>query len=177
LPDLQEFLDKHDHAGMRIFPDKYDHTGMRIFSATHDHVGMRNFPTKHDHAGKRVFLAKHDHAGVRIFPAKHNHAGMRIFSVKHDHTGIRIFLAKYDHAEMPMKIYKMKSFTKQIIIEVIQQTIKKMNNAIEELSIQYPESESGKYFQGLEMRAIDLPHNVTPREVISKERKKVKKSR
>ena len=32
-----------------------------------------------------------------------------------------------------MKIYKMKSFTKQITVEVIQQTIKKMNNAIEEL--------------------------------------------
>ena len=43
------------------------------------------------------------------------------------------FLAKHDHAGIPMKIYKMKSFTKQITVEVIQQTIKKMNNAIEEL--------------------------------------------
>jgi hypothetical protein len=67
-----------------------------------------------------------------------------------------------------MKIYKMKSFTKQITVEVIQQTIKKMNNAIEELLIQYPESESGKHFQGSEMCAIDFTHKVTPREVISK---------
>ena len=46
---------------------------------------------------------------------------------------MRIFPTKHDHAGMPMKIYKMKSFTKQITIEVIQQTIKKMNNAIEKL--------------------------------------------
>jgi alanine racemase len=43
------------------------------------------------------------------------------------------FPAKHDHAGMTMKIYKMKSFTKQITVEVIQQTIKKMNNMIEEL--------------------------------------------
>jgi hypothetical protein len=30
------------------------------------------------------------------------------------------FLAKHDHAGMPMKIYKMTSFTKQITVEVIQ---------------------------------------------------------
>jgi hypothetical protein len=33
-----------------------------------------------------------------------------------------------------MKIYKMKSFTNQITVEFIQQTIKKMNNVIEETS-------------------------------------------
>jgi hypothetical protein len=49
------------------------------------------------------------------------------------HTLTKHENVKHDHAEMPMKIYKMKSFTKQITVEVIQQTIKKMDNAIEEL--------------------------------------------
>jgi hypothetical protein len=38
-------------------------------------------------------------------------------------------------------------------------------------SIQYPESESEKHFQGSEMRTIDFPHKVTPREVIPKKEK------
>jgi predicted transcriptional regulator len=46
---------------------------------------------------------------------------------------MRIDPTKHDHAGMPMKIYKMKSFTKQITVEVIRQAIKKINNAIEEL--------------------------------------------
>jgi hypothetical protein len=39
-------------------------------------------------------------------------------------------------------------------------------------SIQYPESGSGKHFQGSKMCAFDFPHKVTPREIISKKVKK-----
>jgi hypothetical protein len=37
-------------------------------------------------------------------------------------------------------------------------------------SIQYPESGSGKHFQGSEMYTIDFPHKVTPREVIQQKK-------
>jgi hypothetical protein len=40
-------------------------------------------------------------------------------------------------------------------------------------SIQYPES--GKHFQGSEMCAIDFPHKVIHKEVISKEKEKQEK--
>jgi predicted transcriptional regulator len=46
--------------------------------------------------------------------------------------------AKHDHEGMPMKIYKMKSFIKQITVEFIQQTVKKINNAIEGLQKMNP---------------------------------------